>query len=262
MMYNKDEQYTLKYITLNGEQKEMDYTPTENMSTPEIILMLQESDKEFYKFLKEESKNMEDEERIKELRHELSLTDPNEDEYYELLDELESLGDYYQSQGELNYDSFDEDEINEDEMEESNMLENTNNRKVLNKTLQEKFIEFPTEEEKDEYIKDNKLKVNIDYKDKGPIAIELLNELKKLKEDDSDVYTKIVNYFKNKGLSDDEIALQILNDTVQMPLIDFALETLSDEEAEEYYNELYGEDYEDMEECRLIELLDINNDNV
>ena len=42
--------------------------------------------------------------------------------------------------------------------------------------LDEKFIEFPTEQEKDEYIRDNNLIKGKDYIDKGINAIELLNE--------------------------------------------------------------------------------------
>lgn len=40
----------------------------------------------------------------------------------------------------------------------------------------EKFMQFPTEEEKDAYIKENGLEKDVDYKDKGINAIELLNE--------------------------------------------------------------------------------------
>lgn len=58
-MYNKDQEYTLKYIVKNGEEKELKYTPEKDMSVPEIINMLQDKDKDFYKLLKEESKVME-----------------------------------------------------------------------------------------------------------------------------------------------------------------------------------------------------------
>ena len=53
MLYNKDKEYTLKYIDINGQQQELKYTPEEDMSVPEIITMLQNKDKNFYKLLKE-----------------------------------------------------------------------------------------------------------------------------------------------------------------------------------------------------------------
>lgn len=59
MLYNKDKEYTLKYITTSGDKKELKYTPEKDMSVPEIINMLQDKDKDFYKLLKEESKVME-----------------------------------------------------------------------------------------------------------------------------------------------------------------------------------------------------------
>lgn len=53
MLYNKDKKYTLKYITNNGEQKQIEYTPEEDMSVPQIIGMLKTKDKDFFKLLKE-----------------------------------------------------------------------------------------------------------------------------------------------------------------------------------------------------------------
>lgn len=53
MLYDKDKEYTLKYIDINGQQQELKYTPEKNMSVPEIITMLQNKDKNFYKLLKE-----------------------------------------------------------------------------------------------------------------------------------------------------------------------------------------------------------------
>ena len=53
MLYNKDKEYTLKYIDINGQQQELKYTPEKDMSVPEIITMLQNKDKNFYKLLKE-----------------------------------------------------------------------------------------------------------------------------------------------------------------------------------------------------------------
>lgn len=53
MLYNKDNQYTLKYVTKDGKEKELDYTPEKDMSVPEIITMLKNKDKDFFKLLKE-----------------------------------------------------------------------------------------------------------------------------------------------------------------------------------------------------------------
>lgn len=54
MLYNKDKEYTLKYITTNGDKKELKYTPEKDMSVPEIINMLKEKDTNFFKLLKED----------------------------------------------------------------------------------------------------------------------------------------------------------------------------------------------------------------
>lgn len=57
--------------------------------------------------------------KIQELRHLLSLTNPNEDEYYEILDQLEALGDYTYSQGE-NFADREFEDNQENDLEESN----------------------------------------------------------------------------------------------------------------------------------------------
>lgn len=57
---------------------------------------------------------------------------------------------------------------------------------------------------------------------------------------------KIVDYFKQKGLSDNEIALNILDDILNTSILEFALKQLSDKEAKEYYTEL-AEMYESKE---------------
>lgn len=53
MLYNKDKEYTLKYITTSGDKKELKYTPEKDMSAPQIINMLKEKDTNFFKLLKE-----------------------------------------------------------------------------------------------------------------------------------------------------------------------------------------------------------------
>lgn len=57
---------------------------------------------------------------------------------------------------------------------------------------------------------------------------------------------KIVDYFKQKGLSDNEIALNILDDILNTSILEFALKQLSDKKAKEYYTEL-AEMYESKE---------------
>lgn len=54
MIYNKGDEYLLKYVTTNGDKKELKYTPQKDMSTPQIINMLKEKDTNFFKLLKEE----------------------------------------------------------------------------------------------------------------------------------------------------------------------------------------------------------------
>lgn len=56
MLYNKDTEYNIKYITVDGDKKEITYTPEKDMSVPEIINMLQDKDKDFFKLLKEAKK--------------------------------------------------------------------------------------------------------------------------------------------------------------------------------------------------------------
>ena len=63
--------------------------------------------------------NNEKDMKIQELRNLLSLTNPNEDEYYEILDQLEALGDYTYSQGE-NFADREFEDNQENDLEESN----------------------------------------------------------------------------------------------------------------------------------------------
>lgn len=68
MLYNKDKEYTLKYIDINGQQQELKYTPEKDMSVPEIITMLQNKDKNFYKLLKEVNNKKEENKIMKEAK--------------------------------------------------------------------------------------------------------------------------------------------------------------------------------------------------
>lgn len=53
---------------------------------------------------------------------------------------------------------------------------NKNVVKTEGKSLSEKFIKFDSESDKEDYIMTHNLKINKDYKNKGPVAIELLKE--------------------------------------------------------------------------------------
>lgn len=68
MLYNKDKECTLKYIDINGQQQELKYTPEKDMSVPEIITMLQNKDKNFYKLLKEVNSKKEENKIMKEAK--------------------------------------------------------------------------------------------------------------------------------------------------------------------------------------------------
>lgn len=68
MLYDKDKEYTLKYIDINGQQQELKYTPEKDMSVPEIITMLQNKDKNFYKLLKEVNNKKEENKIMKEVK--------------------------------------------------------------------------------------------------------------------------------------------------------------------------------------------------
>lgn len=50
-MYNKDKDYTLKYITKNGEEKTKEFTPDKDTSVPQVINMLKQEDKDFFKLI-------------------------------------------------------------------------------------------------------------------------------------------------------------------------------------------------------------------
>lgn len=61
-MYNKDKKYNVKYINQNGEEKTVDITPEEDMSTPQMITKLKEEHKDFFKLI--ESVNIGDKVKI------------------------------------------------------------------------------------------------------------------------------------------------------------------------------------------------------
>lgn len=57
---NENKEYILKYVTKNGEERELKYRSDKDMSTPQIINMIKNKDKDFFKLLenKKEEKTM------------------------------------------------------------------------------------------------------------------------------------------------------------------------------------------------------------
>lgn len=90
MLYNKDKEYTLKYITTSGDKKELKYTPEKDMSVPQIINMLKEKDSNFFTLLKEEN-TLVKENKITESYE--PLDDDIQMEIYEMI-----VGGYYSDQ--------------------------------------------------------------------------------------------------------------------------------------------------------------------
>lgn len=101
MLYNKDTEYNIKYITVDGDKKEITYTPEKDMSVPEIINMLQDKDKDFYKLLKEGSKVMESKKLNEYIEHGGSISPLDITEF----DSIEDLEEYVMDNG---YDFMEE----------------------------------------------------------------------------------------------------------------------------------------------------------
>ena len=90
MLYYKDKEYALKYVTTDGDKKELKYTPEKDMSTPQIINMLKEKDSNFFTLLKEEN-TLVKENKITESYE--PLDDDIQMEIYEMI-----VGGYYSDQ--------------------------------------------------------------------------------------------------------------------------------------------------------------------
>ena len=101
MLYNKDTEYNIKYITVDGDKKEITCTPEKDMSVPEIINMLQDKDKDFYKLLKEESKVMESKKLNEYIENGGSISPLDITEF----DSMEELEEYVMDNG---YDFMEE----------------------------------------------------------------------------------------------------------------------------------------------------------
>ena len=90
MIYSKGNKYSLKYVTTDGDKKELKYTPEKDMSTPQIINMLKEKDSNFFTLLKEEN-TLVKENKITESYE--PLDDDIQMEIYEMI-----VGGYYSDQ--------------------------------------------------------------------------------------------------------------------------------------------------------------------
>lgn len=78
-MYNAGQEYNIKYINSDGEQKEIKITPEEDINKPQMIMTLKEKDKNFFKLL--ENKNI-----IRESVNSMKLFDVLENKNFEDID--------------------------------------------------------------------------------------------------------------------------------------------------------------------------------
>lgn len=90
MIYNKGDEYLLKYVTTSGDKKELKYTPEKDMSVPEIINLLKEKDTNFFKLLKEDITLVKENKLVESYE---PLDDDIQMEIYEMI-----VGGYYTNQ--------------------------------------------------------------------------------------------------------------------------------------------------------------------
>lgn len=127
-MYNKDQEYTLKYIVKNGEEKELKYTPDKDMSTPQIINMLKNKDKDFFKLLENKNLINEKEDLKMKKKKEEGIT-LNAYTFDDLEEQIENL---YED-GEIDDDAYDE-IIDMIDTEKSNTQDYINKRREVTNT--------------------------------------------------------------------------------------------------------------------------------
>lgn len=109
---------------------------------------------------------------------------------------------------------------------------------------EEKFMQFATEEEKDEYIKDHNLEKDIDYKDKGINAIELLNESNEVEDPMEELTETLVEEIVEEANEEKE---EVVGEEI--------VETISKERKAEIIAELYDWiDYHALEACDFLNL--------
>lgn len=62
-MYDKNKEYDIRYVDLDGKEQLKQITPTEDMSKPQMIMKLKEEDKNFFKLLESEKEENKVEEK-------------------------------------------------------------------------------------------------------------------------------------------------------------------------------------------------------
>lgn len=149
MLYNKDREYTLKYIDINGQQQELKYTPEKDMSVPEIITMLQNKDKNFYKLLKEVNNKKEEDKMLKKENKQVKTESIN-----------------------FSASTFDELEDEVTEMYENNKIDDDMYETILDLIDVERS-------NTEEYINNRREVTNTDYKDEVGIEEDNVEALKK-----------------------------------------------------------------------------------
>ena len=194
MLYDKDKEYTLKYIDINGQQQELKYTPEKDMSVPEIITMLQNKDKNFYKLLKEVNNKKEEDKMLKEenkqvktesIEFSASTFDELEDEVTEMYENDKIDDDMYETILDLidversnteEYINNRREVTNTDYKDEIGIEED--NVEALKKAIKEKLPELTTEsklveDEEDNDIEDIETKETVEPEDTTELQQEM-----------------------------------------------------------------------------------------
>lgn len=181
-MYNKDQEYTLKYIVKNGEEKELKYTPDKDMSTPQIINMLKNKDKDFFKLLENKNLINEKEDLKMKKKKEEGIT-LNAYTFDDLEEQIENLYE----EGEIDDDAYDE-IIDMIDTEKSNTQDYINKRSEVTNTDPEDEIGIE---------EDNVLALIKNIKEK-------LNENKSIKTESNQIDT-LYDLLEHKDFEDIDI---------------------------------------------------------
>lgn len=88
MMYNKDQEYTLKVVNTAGETKEIKFTPDKDMSKPQVIMALKSKYKNFFKLIENKEVKLEnwENEAFNYVKHQLIKELGNEWQNKSLID--------------------------------------------------------------------------------------------------------------------------------------------------------------------------------
>ena len=137
-----------------------------------------------------------------------------------------------------------EDELKEESVDKSEKDVQAKFKKYIKdatKSLKEKFMEFSTESDKEDYIAEHNLEINKDYKDKGPVAIELLKESAGVR----DYTTKLLDDCEMGTISWESVARECLSYMSEDDVKDMAISAgfLDEDENED-------DDYDELEEAK------------